>query len=528
MTIGLSCTPLSSPHGERKEPYVAMPKYRDYVAALCQRNPSLLTLKNFLCNPKARYHGCRMAALDFRKGLSKPSMRQIMDIDYLPNELLGKAETHLTCELDYQHPLQGRILVMEDLTVDIVELLGTELDIDPLFFAMHLHTVHRTGMHHQMPDEATLPSRLRSNDYINISYHRPVTCDNAHLAGGKWIRDASVDRKVVLLRSTTIALASHCASVIKVQRSNGFWIAIILVDPPLGETHFQSGYKDDVAHRVRLNLRPFLGTYEDFREPPKFSEDWSDLTAQPPAGPLEDVLQYWERNVPAQFDARNPTLRSLAYYPLRIVAAEWVKYVEVMQHCIKLYEYKGNELPDLDKFNKDLRELQGWRLRTLNSQQKVGSVIRKLKSLSFGEGDTMTDPLLEDYEVINSNIQGAGARLENMLPVVTSLVQILDARQSFAETANISRLTILALIFVPLTFVSSLFSMNTDTLPGSSKFWIYFVVAIPVTALVFLVAKPPVAIMNRTSAWLQKHKRRRRVSDRPRNGKDAMHMIPEA
>lgn len=504
-----------------------MPKYRDYVAALCQRNPSLLTLKNFLCNPKARHYGCQMAALDFRKGLSKPGMRKIADIDYLPTELVGKAD-HLTCELDHQYPLQGRILIMEDLTVDVVELLGAELDIDPLFFAMHLHTVHRTGMRHQMPDEATLPSRLRSNDYINISYHRPLTCDNADFPAGKWIRDAAVDRKVVLLRSTTIALASHCASVVKVQRSNGFWISIILVDPPLRETHFPTGHKDEVAHKIHLSLRPFLGTYEDFTEPPKFSEDWSSLTSYAPAGPLEDMLRYWECNIPASFDAQNPSLRSLAHYPLRIAAAEWVKYVEVMQHCIKTYEYKGNELPDFDKFNLDLRELQGWRLRTLNSQQKVGSVIRKLKSYSSEESENGTDPLLEDYEVVSSNIQSAGSRLENMLPVVTSLVQIIDARQSFAETANISRLTVLALVFVPLTFVSSLFSMNTENLPGSSHFWVYFVVAIPVTVLVFLVARPPTATMRKVSAWLQNCKRRHRVTERARSGKDTMHGIREA
>jgi Mg2+ and Co2+ transporter CorA len=205
-----------------------------------------------------------------------------------------------------------------------------------------------------------------------------------------------------------------------------------------------------------------------------------------------------------------------------------VKYVEVMQHCIKLYEYKGNELPDLDKFNMDLRELQGWRLRTLNSQQKVLSIIRKLKSNNFGKDDALTDPLVEDFEVINNSIQSAGARLENMLPVVTSLVQIIDARQSFAETANISRLTVLALVFVPLTFVSSLFSMNTENLPGRSHFWVYFVVAIPVTILVFLVARPPTAMTKRASGWLQSLKRRRKVPERLRNEKDRVREIPEA
>ncbi|CAN9416270.1 unnamed protein product [Alternaria alternata] len=99
--------------------------------------------------------------------------------------------------------------------------------------------------------------------------------------------------------------------------------------------------------------------------------------------------------------------------------------------------------------------------------------------------------VLEDFEVINKNIEDAGRRLENMLPVVTSLVQIIDARQSLAETANISRLTVLALIFVPLSYISSLFSMNTTNMPGSSHFWVYFAVAIPVTLIVVLIARPP-------------------------------------
>ena len=89
--------------------------------------------------------------------------------------------------------------------------------------------------------------------------------------------------------------------------------------------------------------------------------------------------------------------------------------------------------------------------------------------------------LIEDYKHISTNINECGRRLESMLPVFTSLAQIMDSRRSFAETANISRLTILALTFVPLTFVSSLFSMNAINSPGGSYFWVYFVVAFLVT-----------------------------------------------
>ncbi|PVH90834.1 hypothetical protein DM02DRAFT_508286, partial [Periconia macrospinosa] len=69
-------------------------------------------------------------------------------------------------------------------------------------------------------------------------------------------------------------------------------------------------------------------------------------------------------------------------------------------------------------------------------------------------------------------VEDFGRRLETMLPVVTSLVQVIDSRRSFDETANVSRLTVMALAFVPLTYVSSLFSMSEKLGPGGSLFWV--------------------------------------------------------
>jgi hypothetical protein len=207
------------------EMYSATPTYKDYVQTLCPRNPSLQTLHAFLSNPKARRSDCRIIALDFRDGASKPSKRVIPDIDLLPNELKGKHDKMHEEKSPYRgKPLTGRMLVIEDLTVDIIEVLGCSLDIDPLFFAMHLHTARRKGMRHQTTDAATLPSRLRARDYINISYHRPVTADETHQFGGKFMRDTAIDRKLVFLRSTDIGLVQHRASVIKVQLPNKVWM----------------------------------------------------------------------------------------------------------------------------------------------------------------------------------------------------------------------------------------------------------------------------------------------------------------
>lgn len=218
-------TSPSRAHDELSKSYKFVPSYSEYVKALCSRNPSLLNLYNFLSYPRARQHGSRVTALDFRAGLEHPVTRAIADIDFLPAELHNKASTELE---EGKYRLQGRILIIEDLTKDVVELLGSTLEIDPLFFAMHLHTNHRTGMRQQTPDEATLPSRIINQNYMNFSYHRSITCDSVDPFGGRLLRDTSIDRKLVFLRSTTIGLAQHCASVMKILLNNGFWLGVYL------------------------------------------------------------------------------------------------------------------------------------------------------------------------------------------------------------------------------------------------------------------------------------------------------------
>jgi hypothetical protein len=210
-------------HAELSKSYKSVSPYSEYVKALSHRNPCLLNLYNFLTYPKARKHGSRAAALDFRAGFEHPVTRSIADIGTLPAELHNKASTESG---KGKYPLQGRILIIEDLTKDVVELLGSTLEIDPLFFAMHLHTNHRTGMRQQTPDEATLPSRLINQNYMNFSYHRSITCENVDPFGGRLLRDTSIDRKLVFLRSTTIGLAQHCVSVMKIQLKNGFWLGV--------------------------------------------------------------------------------------------------------------------------------------------------------------------------------------------------------------------------------------------------------------------------------------------------------------
>ena len=194
--------------------------YSDYVKAQSSRNPCLLNLECFLSKHAAGHRSCRIVALDFREGVKGLCARSNVALHDLPSKLRGND--------DLGNSLQGRIFIIEDLTEDVVELLGLELDIDPLFFAMHLHVSQKEGLKHQPPSEVTLPSRLLNQNYININYHRSVTSDCTHKRWSRYMRDTVISRNLVFLPSTNVGLAQHCTSVFRTRQKDSFWIGLYM------------------------------------------------------------------------------------------------------------------------------------------------------------------------------------------------------------------------------------------------------------------------------------------------------------
>jgi hypothetical protein len=280
---------------------------------------------------------------------------------------------------------------------------------------------------------------------------------------------------------------------------DGYFIGVILVDRPIVSEYLPVLYADEMKSGDHLTRRPsrvnsrlFLNGYEDFLPPSNVpldikGESWGSRLSRESL--LDDLRYYWERELPEQFDPLRPTLFALSVYPLRIIAAEWVNYIAAMSYHIK-------------RLNVELRSLQAWRRRALASQHKIASVknfiiLRTPQAAGSTYNPALEDAtgLQEDYTYLAGTLDDLSGRLKNMLPVVTSLVQISDSRRSLVESANVNRLTSLAIVFAPLSFTTGLFSMDTINGPGGAHFWVFFAVAIPITIVVFLFAKPPTWIL---------------------------------
>ncbi|KAL5003229.1 hypothetical protein BDV10DRAFT_191088 [Aspergillus recurvatus] len=466
--------------------------YHEFVKAQRNNNPCLAGLDDFLSDADSDRRACRILQLDFptdKQGADPAPVFQQVSLEELPDRAYPARKKGLR-----------RILIIEDLRRDIIEMLGAAHHIDPVFFASHLHAPFRQ-INTQTPNLAALPSRIRKQNFVNFHYHRAVelrgTLENEH----RLTRDMNVNRKIAVLvptENTRVALLQHACSI---------RLGVILVDRPIFKDYLPVIYdkRNEDSKMGRVASALFLDGYEDFMPPSPIPLGFEGAFWGPQLSRrslLEDIGYYWNREIPAHFKPTKPTLFALTYYPLRIIAAEWNNYMATMSYHIKRHEYaveKFNEpISELDRLYADLRILQVWRRRSLASQQKIATiehfVALNTPSQSAGLDNESLESatiLQEDYRYLASTLDDLSRRLRNMLPVVTSLVQISDSRRSLAESADVNRLTSLAIVFAPLSFTTGLFSMDDTNGPGGSHFWVFFAVAIPITLVVFLVAKPP-------------------------------------
>ncbi|KAJ8129891.1 hypothetical protein O1611_g3734 [Lasiodiplodia mahajangana] len=366
----------------------------------------------------------------------------------------------------------GRVLIIEDIHPSVVELLGTKLGIDPTFFADYILTKH-DGIEKAPapPSVAVPPSHVASqNDRFSIHFQKLVDLGTEEtFRNSPWKFETSTNvsrsvRRLLPISGRQLGILRGCYSIF-VKKLNPGKICLILAD---------STTPDVLLHRsclCRVRLAPLHNGAEDFRTPISFStfktlqhQDALPSASASPVDMLQDLLSQDLRSHRTAFHS----LLDLAYGPMRIVVCEWMLYCQVMSRYLAHYEYSF----------KDIEAAQS-RFKIQSTKQFVTQQLSNEPIKS--KCGTEWGPILKDLDYLTMEIQGHGESLERTIPVVASVLQILDSRRSIAEAVNVRRLIVIALVFVPLSFVAGLFSMADGYAPGQPKFWIYFAVSLPLT-----------------------------------------------
>lgn len=476
-----------------KHPATASGPYMRYLESLAQGWPHISYLADFMkvtaAPPKQKF-------LNDQDRRERASRTKVAMLTFEPNAAVHRDDFSNIIDLYYalnrsQHKhdeVHARLFVVEDLSRDVIEALGARFDVDPLFFRGHIsdYMWHNTrDPWVELPD-LDIISRKRSYLHIRYVQTRYFRSEDSLMrarweAGGfnvlrrvdkdgNWVPDVDIPKSDVgLVRSrTSLWIRPNKPGEKGV-------LGILLVDPTISE-----GF-------------PIWGGYRNLVDCPS-------MTVLPvPRGPsristFEDVIHYTSALTPEEITSIPRDPRLLFKKTLMIVGAEWSTLVKYATTRLTQLEWEI-ENPDLQGDNGGLQvtigKLHSWRRRFPIFRTLVLEVLEKVvKREHFASSpENRVHDLQSDFEILLSNIENLQVRADRIMSVVTAVMSIEESKKAFEQNRSLARLTWLAITFAPLSFITGLFSMNSDLLTLVETFRVYFAVALPLTAMVLLLTR---------------------------------------
>ena len=508
---------LSSPRplrfAEDSKQLSAIMGYREYVSSVALRSPSLFALCDFL-DPK--HQAIRNSVISY------------VQIEHTGHvEAPQQTDTNGLITMLQSQPPKNIVAIIEDVNANDIECLGSCLGINPFFFCGHIASSYRDiEKAHPPPLLALPPSRDTAQEFVNIQYQKAVDIGLESM-----LSDAPYDlslssnvprkvRRLPGLSGRAIGLVRGCTSVIKHRLSDKNWICkyelpiydykpkfmvslgLVFVDPAT-DIIVRSTRNNKSLPELKIPQNPRRIRPEDSRDIPSYAEfqsQGSEATNCQSFGLREELLAFFS-TAKLEWQTEDPNILYLAHYAIQISINEWMLYGLLMSRYVKYYEYSFPSLGSrLEHFEKSgILDLNRWRRRAQQSIRKLQATRRfveywsaKDKSVRDTKFSTRSalhdvskwDLIVTDLKYLEEQIDQHARSLEALNPIITSLVQLIDSRKSIMQAEDIKRLTYIAIAFVPLTYITGIFSMSEPYSPGNERFWVYWATALPISALI--------------------------------------------
>ncbi|KAF8544996.1 hypothetical protein BDD12DRAFT_872198 [Trichophaea hybrida] len=162
---------------------------------------------------------------------------------------------------------------------------------------------------------------------------------------------------------------------------------------------------------------------------------------------LDDLVYFWTpQRLPFQFNSSDLNMFSIDYFGLRIVSRECLCFLSLTQDTIETFERslegEHSEQDDYKRMENNLANLQKMKRRYNYFGGNIDATIAIFKSHLYLNADAEFVSAMEhDFRELSARLSRFHQRVEGVLPVVMAMVQILDTRQSYQETTNLTRLT---------------------------------------------------------------------------------------
>jgi len=405
--------------------------------------------------------------------------------------------------------LPKRLFILEDLPCSYILALGSRLRIPPSFFAGHYDDPATSTFNHRNPFQRSSKSQLR----IRYATSNRVEVDDASRTnGGVYAFNSNVCRYLhtydpkglINDEARSHHMVSFWSSPI---REDGTWDAVLLVDPPLVD------YVRCLPSMQLVPLRPRLRDESSMPRHCLYPE--MDVIPELPHGVAEWSHPYRSPQYISMFDDTLNQMVSCGQNTFTQPTNDPLAAIEItrkiaISHIIAFLRRRYLNILRVQRsqFNPDgpLRHnylcsvsegaLSQWHKQMFDFIVGSCAAMKEFRrevedntiALGLPSGPHMhvdSEQSLPQWEIDGwRSVQDLARAVDDLANSLRTgymqFITIQEARIANSTAQSVSKITVLTMLFIPLSTIAGIFSMGGDFLPGSSKSWMFWAVCIPV------------------------------------------------
>lgn len=388
-----------------------------------------------------------------------------------------------------------RIIVVEDLSRDLIELLGERYDIDPRLFRQLLNDNLFYNTRDTWVEVPALPTEDQAKPFSIFSFLRARYYANeqeyskAERESGMFnvLRRTDSDNTRITLQDSPFDLAGASVSLgrskaaiwTKVATASSPAIAILWIDPSVTAGRpLWGGIETEFGVLSMGNVEKGEGVQTQ------------DISL------FEQITQASSALNPQKIAEITRDVRCAGIPMYKIALKEWLLVIQYMNARVRLTRWRL-ERPHFDQYleglDKLLKKLVPWQRNLVLYENMVKDAMQwHLPHTSNGHSMETggREALRPDFTRVAEQLQRTRARIDEVVAdVATKVAQDQSRReiQARQESRGLTYLSILATVFLPLNFATSFFSMSSDFSTSSNTFWLFFAVGVPLTLAVVAI-----------------------------------------
>ncbi|KAF5595108.1 hypothetical protein FPCIR_4733 [Fusarium pseudocircinatum] len=463
--------------------------YLNYVKSLSKRWPQLELLHDFMEVGTVPTRWCIFPGEEKEKNEQR---RYTYDTAINPNDLRRPEDLRRAVQ-KARKPETGvkfSLFVVEDLSRDVIETLGSELAIDPRFFRAHITDYVWNNIRDRWREPSILQVDAKRQTWFQLRLIRSRYFQNqSQLTEAKeqvnefnvmrrldadknqifWDKDPDPTIWERLAGESSQDKARVDAKVGHMRSRATFWL-----NP---ESSIEAGYPLWRGYPNWDEL-PAFGTNDappNAVRDPQIPPSLRSKDAGNPMSWFEDYI-FWVQKTTNFAKLTNGSDQQLSVpiqCLLHLVCGEWLTFADYLNARLNQIDWgivNPSFFPEsgvTDHQKQSLRKLHFWRRWVPQARDMLQATMSQVMDNKEQEVSKSFKLYQGDLEIIKKRLEDYETRIDRLSTVVNSTISLTDA-------SNTSKLTILASFFIPPSLVAALLSMNMDPLIGlgnSLKWW---------------------------------------------------------